>query len=224
MLTQTPLDGPGLEWAHNLLILVGLVFPTKGCFWPSDLVAPLVPHEFYLFSSWVTPPLCVALSPGYPRSLSLSLSTSSPVFPTPFPYAILLFIARGLWGVSWLHSDLTRVGGVRCDYSWHRIYLVGNGGSGFGSGSGFGTDFRLQMIAWPQYSPRQYRATGEVRFARQTQSRINSEWPDMGLLITYSGRIWTHYEVCVKAHATDGRVTDIVHAASDKAAGKRPIG
>ena len=28
----------------------------------------------------------------------------------------------------------------------------------------------------------------------------------------------------VKAHATDGRVTDIVHAASDKAAGKRPIG
>ena len=49
--TQTPLDGPGLEWAHNLLILVGLVFPTKGCFWPSDLVAPLVPHEFYLFSS-----------------------------------------------------------------------------------------------------------------------------------------------------------------------------
>ena len=27
----------------------------------------------------------------------------------------------------------------------------------------------------------------------------------------------------VKAHATDGRVTDIVHAASDKAAGKRPI-
>uniref|UniRef100_A0A7N2LRJ8 Uncharacterized protein n=1 Tax=Quercus lobata TaxID=97700 RepID=A0A7N2LRJ8_QUELO len=28
----------------------------------------------------------------------------------------------------------------------------------------------------------------------------------------------------VKAHATDGRVTDMVHAASDKAAGKRPIG
>ena len=32
MSTQTPLDGPGLEWAHNLLVLVGLVFPTKGCF------------------------------------------------------------------------------------------------------------------------------------------------------------------------------------------------
>ena len=28
----------------------------------------------------------------------------------------------------------------------------------------------------------------------------------------------------VKAHATDGRVTDMVHATSDKAAGKRPIG
>ena len=28
----------------------------------------------------------------------------------------------------------------------------------------------------------------------------------------------------VKAHATDDRVTDIVHAASEKAAGKRPIG
>ena len=47
--TQTPLVGSGLEWAHNLLVLVGLVFPTKGCFWPSDPMTPLIPHEFSLF-------------------------------------------------------------------------------------------------------------------------------------------------------------------------------
>ena len=94
-----------------------------------------------------------------------------------------------LVGVSLLHSDLTRVGGVQCDYSWHRIYLIGNGGSGFG------IDFRLRKIARQRYSPRQYRTTGEVRCSEHTQSWTDNERPDMGLSITHSGRMWTLYEV-----------------------------
>ena len=91
--------------------------------------------------------------------------------------------------VSWLHYDLTCVGRVRCDYSWHRIYLVGNGGSGFG------IDFRLQKIVWLRYSQRQYRATREVRCSGHTQSRTDNERSDIGLSITHLGRIWTCYKV-----------------------------
>ena len=87
MRTQTPLDGPSLEWAHNLLVLVGLVFPTKGCFQPSDLVAPPFPRilSFPFLSD--TPTLCCSFPWLSQLTFFLSLSTSSLVFlhpPGPF--------------------------------------------------------------------------------------------------------------------------------------------
>ena len=126
----------GLKLGSQFTYRVGLVFPTKDSSTPNDTLTLLNPSKHPHF------PLRVSLFPGFPNSLSFSLF--SPFFflelPTPILYSILLFIAWGLWGVSWLHSGLTRVGGVRCDYSWHGIYLIGNGGSGFG------TDFHIQKI------------------------------------------------------------------------------
>ena len=108
-----------------------------------------------------------------------------PLFPSLLsPIYSLRFV-----GVSWLHSGLTPVGRVRCDYSWHGIYPIGNGGSGIG------TDFYLQKIIRQKYSPRQYQATGEVCCFGHTHSQTNHKWPDMGLSITHSKTIWTYYGV-----------------------------
>ena len=108
-----------------------------------------------------------------------------PPFPSPLsPIYSLRFV-----GVSWLHSGLTPVGRVRCDYSWHGIYPIGNGGSGIG------TDFYLQKIIRQKYSPRQYQATGEVCCFGHTHSQTNHKWSDMALSIMHSKTIWTYYGV-----------------------------
>ena len=103
------LMGQAQNGAHNLLIQVGLVFPTKGSSWPSDPTAPLIPYEFPLFPPYVALPLCVILSPGCPSSLSLSISSSE--LPTsPFSFYSPLYSFR------WVDHD----------YSFSSLVWVGS--------------------------------------------------------------------------------------------------
>ena len=164
---------------------VGLVFLTKGSSTTSDTLPSFNPSKHPCF------PLRATLFPNSPNSLSLALSLLPFLSKIPNPLSLLnssIYNLRFV-GFSWLYFGLTRVGGVRCDYSWHGIYLVGNGGSGFG------IDFRLQKIAQQQYSLRQYWAIGEVCCSEHAQSQIDHKQPDMDLSITHLKLMWIYYEV-----------------------------
>ena len=161
------------------------MFLTKGSSTTSDTLPSFNPSKHPCF------PLRATLFPNSPNSLSLSLSLLPFLSRIPNPLSLLnssIYNLRFV-GFSWLYFGLTRVGGVRCDYSWHGIYLVGNGGSGFG------IDFRLQKIAQQRYSLRQYWAIGEVCCSEHAQSQIDHKQPDMDLSITHLKLMWIYYEV-----------------------------
>ena len=77
--------GRAQNWTHNLLVLVGLVFPTESSSWSSDPTAPLNPHKFSLFPLLVTLPLDDTDSDSLFSSLFSPSSCPPPSF-TQFSY------------------------------------------------------------------------------------------------------------------------------------------
>ena len=127
---------------------------------------PLTPtNSLSLLSEWLSLLAVPALSLSFPLNFLLHIANH------PLSSLNSTIYSLRLVGVSWLHSGLTRVGGVQCDYSWNEIYPIGNGGSGIG------TDFYLQKIARQRYSPRQYEPLGRyVVLSKRTPEQITNGW------------------------------------------------
>ena len=177
------LDGLGLELGSQFTCIVGLVFPTRGSSSPNDPMAPHSSHEFpFLFFLSYSPlrwyQLCFSFYSLFPPKIpNLHSSLNSTIY------------RLRLMEVSWLHSGLTRVGGVQCDYSWPRISPIRN------SGNGIGTNFRLQKIAQQRYFLRQYRAAGDMGCSKWTYSQASHNGPNMGLSIMHPKMIRTYYKI-----------------------------